>query len=186
MLIFDKVSIAFDGKNVITDFSKDLSVPHITVFRGPSGCGKTTLLNAIAGLVKLDSGRIITDKKPAYMFQEPRLFPWLTALENVNAVLSGKKETLEKAKSMLEKTGFYDFDKYPDELSGGMQKRVALARTLASDGDLLLLDEPLSALDEKSRTELLEVIKNDKRQIIIVSHDMTDTSIADEIVEIGI
>ena len=183
MLIFDKVSISFDNTPVITDFSKDLSDSRIIAFTGASGCGKTTLLNAIAGLVKY-GGKIISDKKPVYMFQEPRLFPWLTALENVNAVLSGKKETLEKAKSMLEKTGFYDFDKYPDELSGGMQKRVALARTLAADGDLLLLDEPLSALDDKSRKELLEVIKNDGRQTIMVTHNLSDTSIADEIVNI--
>ena len=173
MLIFDKVSISFDNTPVITDFSKDLSDSRIIAFTGASGCGKTTLLNAIAGLVKY-GGKIISDKKPVYMFQEPRLFPWLTALENVNAVLSGKKETLEKAKSMLEKTGFYDFDKYPDELSGGMQKRVALARTLAADGDLLLLDEPLSALDgvikESIKDKIKQIAKEFHLTTIIVTH----------------
>lgn len=183
MLIIDKLTVSFNGTPVIKELSADISDSHITALVGSSGCGKTTLLNVIAGLVKADSGRVLCDKKVSYMFQEPRLFPFLTAIDNVNAVLSGKKHTLDKARECLERVVFNDFDKYPDELSGGMQQRVSLARALASDGELLLLDEPLSALDEQSRIQLLQVIKNDGRQVIMVTHDMTDAAIADKIIE---
>lgn len=183
MLKLDNITVKYGDNTVIDNFSIDLSEHNVIALVGPSGCGKTTLLNAIAGLVPLDSGEIITDKKIGFMFQEPRLFLHLTALQNVNAVLSDKKETLDKAKKALETVGFFDFDKYPHELSGGMQQRVALARTLVSDSELLLLDEPFSALDSESKEKLLDLIKKDGRQTVFVTHDQNDTKIADKIVE---
>ena len=182
MLIIDGITVTYGENKVLNNFSADLSQFAITALCGPSGCGKTTLLNVIAGFVKPQSGSIKTDKTPVLMFQQPRLFPWLTAIQNVNAVLSDKKETLPTARQMLEKAGFFDFDKYPDQLSGGMQQRVALARTLASSGELLLLDEPFSALDADSKQALLQLIKNDGRQMIFVTHDPADAVIADKII----
>lgn len=183
MLKLDNITVKYGDNTVIDNLSIDLSEHNVIALVGPSGCGKTTLLNAIAGFVPLDNGKIITDKKISFMFQEPRLFWHLTALQNVNVVLSDKKETLDKAKKALEAVGFFDFDKYPHELSGGMQQRVALARTLVSDGELLLLDEPFSALDPESKSKLLDLVKKDGRQIVFVTHDPNDTKIADKIIE---
>lgn len=182
MLIIDGITVKYGENTVLDSFFADLSQAGITALCGPSGCGKTTLLNVVAGFVKPQIGDVKTDKTPAFMFQQPRLFPWLTALQNVNVVLDDNKDSLPKAKRMLEMLGFFDFDKYPAELSGGMQQRVALARTLVSDGDLLLLDEPLSALDKQSKQKLLQIIKNDGRQILFVTHDPEDTIIADKII----
>ena len=184
MLTFDNVTVGFGKNTVLDNFSFDLTKYNCIAICGPSGCGKTTILNVIAGFVKPKSGTIICDYTPVYMFQQPRLFPYLTALENVNVVLSDKKSTVEYAKGILEKVGITDFNKYPDELSGGMKQRVALARTLAGKGDLLLLDEPFSALDDESRFELLNIVKNDGRKVIFVTHNIEDTKIADFVLKL--
>ncbi len=182
MLELKNITVKFGDNTVIDNFSCDLSEYKIIALCGKSGCGKTTLLNVIAGLLKQNSGEVVTDLNCSYMFQQPRLFPHLSALENVNVVLSDKKETFDASREILQKVGFYDFDKKPDELSGGMRQRVALARTLAYDAKLLLLDEPLSALDSESREKLLDVIKKDGRQVIFVTHNDDDTRIADYVI----
>jgi ABC-type nitrate/sulfonate/bicarbonate transport system ATPase subunit len=184
MLKISNLTVKFKDNTVLDNYSCDLSDSRVTAICGPSGRGKTTLLNVIAGFVKADEGQVKSEYTPVYMFQKPRLFPYLTALENVNVVLSDKKETLDEAKSLLMKVGFYDFDKYPDQLSGGMQQRVALARTLAGKGDLLLLDEPFASLDKKSREELLDVVLADGRKVIFVTHNLEDAKLADKIIEL--
>lgn len=183
MLKLNNITVSFDGKKVLDNFSCDLSDFHIVAICGPSGCGKTTLLNVISGLCKADSGNVETDKTFVYMFQEPRLFTHLTALENVNVVLNDNKTTLNQAKELLLKVGLTDFDKYPLQLSGGMRQRTALARTLAGSGDVLVLDEPFSALDVESKAKLVDVVVRDGRQVIFVTHDMEDTKIADKIIQ---
>ena len=183
LVIFENVTVKYGKKTVLDGFFADLSDSRITAVTGPSGCGKTTLLSVAAGIIRPYSGKFVCDKKISVMFQEPRLFPWLTALENVNAVLEDNKTSLAYAKEVLMKVGITDFDKYPSELSGGMKQRVAFARALAYDSGLLLLDEPFSALDNESRRAMLELVAADKRKVIFVTHNDDDTYIADKVLE---
>ena len=162
---------------------------------GTSGCGKSTLLSILAGLINKSSGEIKYNKKNfkiGYMLQKDSLFPWRTILDNcligleVNKSLT--KESKDKVINMLEKYGLKDFiNKYPDSLSGGMRQRVALIRTLAANPDILLLDEPLSALDYQTRlalsNDLYKIIKEEKKTAIMVTHDLAEAiSMSDRIV----
>lgn len=184
MVLFDNITVKFGQKTVLDSFCADVSNDRITAVTGPSGSGKTTLLSVAAGLIKPQSGKFICDKKISVMFQEPRLFPWLTALENVNIVTDDSKESAELSKQLLSKVGIDEFDKYPDQLSGGMKQRVAYARALAYDSELLLLDEPFSALDQNIRDDMLEMLTSSDRQVIFVTHSSRELEIADRIIEL--
>ena len=134
---------------------------------GPSGCGKTTLLNIAAGILKADSGTITKQgDRISYVFQEDRLLPHSTARENIMLSAKNKEEFL---------------DTYPDSMSGGMKKRTAIARAVAFDGDIFLLDEPFNGIDEKRKIKICECIKEAvKNKIcIIVSHDRRDAELLD-------
>lgn len=143
---------------------------------GPSGCGKTTLLRIALGLLKPTEGTVEnTFRKTAVVFQEPRLLQWRTALENVNLVLGDGKSTLETARAFLEQVKLSDAgDKYPRELSGGMQQRVAVARALAAEGDLLILDEPFKAMDEALREQIIARVAETKAAILLVTHEESE------------
>lgn len=158
---------------------------------GPSGCGKSTLLNIVSGLIEATSGDILVDgrvqegysDKIGYMFQKDQLFEWLTVLQNVSIGLKIKKMMNDDAKIKLEKLlknyNLWEFkDHYPRQLSGGMRQRVALIRTLALDPEVLLLDEPFSALDYQTRLnvsdEIYEIIKNEGKTAIMVTHDISE------------
>ncbi|MGN9160897.1 ABC transporter ATP-binding protein [Clostridium sulfidigenes] len=158
---------------------------------GPSGCGKSTLLNIVSGLIEASSGDILVDgrvqegysDKIGYMFQKDQLFEWLTVLQNVSIGLKIKKMMNDDAKIKLEKLlknyNLWEFkDHYPKQLSGGMRQRVALIRTLALDPEVLLLDEPFSALDYQTRLnvsdEIYEIIKNEGKTAIMVTHDISE------------
>ena len=146
---------------------------------GPSGCGKTTLLRIILGLLEPTEGTVEnTFRKTAAVFQEPRLLPWRTALENVNLVLGDGKATLETAGVFLEQVKLSDAaDKYPRELSGGMQQRVAVARALAADGDLLILDEPFKAMDEDLREKIIARVAQTDAAILLVTHEEAEAKL---------
>lgn len=162
---------------------------------GSSGCGKSTLLNILAGLDTLTDGQIIYNKphlKIGYMLQEDALLPWLTVYENAilglkltNNNCSANKDYVEK---LLITYGLEKFmHKYPSELSGGMKQRVALIRTLATKPDILLLDEPFSALDYQSRLKVSDdvyhIIKNENKTVIMITHDIAEAiSLSDEII----
>lgn len=158
---------------------------------GPSGCGKTTILSLIAGLIKPTSGEIkVLNKTPSlkddvsgYMFQRDNLLPWRNIEKNIYFGLELKhknnKQRKEYAVALAEKYGLKDFlKKHPSELSGGMRQRVALIRTLALKPELLLLDEPFSALDYQTRLQLcdhvFEIIKKEKKTAILVTHDLME------------
>jgi NitT/TauT family transport system ATP-binding protein len=171
---------------------------------GPSGCGKSTILSAIAGLIKPSSGKILLDGSPisypcskicnkiGYMLQRDHLFEWRTILKNITLGLEiqGKynSETVNKVEEMLEKYGLLAFKNYyPNQLSGGMRQRVALIRTLAIDPDILLLDEPFSAIDYQTRLavsdEIYKIIKDEGKTTIMVTHDIAESiSLSDRVV----
>lgn len=171
------LTVTFGGRAVLRDVT--LTVPdggHIALM-GPSGCGKTTLLRVLAGLQAPDSGTVrVEPGRMACVFQEPRLLPWRTAAENVNAVLSDRAQTMPQALIWLERLELADArDQYPAALSGGMQQRVAIARALALQPDILCFDEPTSALDPELTGEVLKVIRSLSEQhmtMIIVTHEM--------------
>lgn len=175
MLNIKQICHSFGDNKVLDKFSLQLETRGIYVFMGASGCGKTTLLNIIAGLIRPQSGTIeSTHKKTAYMFQEARLLPTSSALDNVNLVLGGKKETLPIASEMLSKLGLSDaLDKLPDELSGGMKQRVSMARALVYGADLILLDEPFNGLDASTCERVIEILREHANDalVLIVSHN---------------
>ena len=151
---------------------------------GPSGCGKTTILSLAAGLIAPTGGRIErTDARCGYMLQRDALFPWRTVEGNICLPLEingcAGPEARERALALAEKYGLKDFlKKKPAELSGGMRQRVALIRTLAAGAELLLLDEPFSALDYQTRLEVCDdvqsIIKSEKKTALLVTHDISE------------
>lgn len=178
----------------IDNISFNLYEKEFLCIVGSSGCGKSTLLNILANLDEKSDGQIKKNKnlKIGYMLQEDALFPWLTILENATLGLKIKKiktkENIEYVKELLAKYGLKDFiNKYPSQLSGGMRQRVALIRTLAIKPDILLLDEPFSALDYVSRLMVSEdvkkIIKAEKKTVIMITHDLAEAiSLADRII----
>lgn len=176
MIRIEKLKKSYGEKTVIDELDLTIEDKEKVALMAPSGCGKTTLLRLISGIEKPDGGRIAIDGKIAYVFQEPRLFPGFDALMNVAAVLEGKDAKV-RARTWLEKAGLGgDLDKYPDELSGGMAQRASLARALAANRPILLLDEPFKGLDERAKGELYRLVKEECREktLILVTHDAED------------
>lgn len=179
----------------IEDISLDIKENSITAIVGPSGCGKSTLLNIIGNLDNKTNGEIVfknNKNKIGYMFQTDCLFPWLTILDNCLIGLKIQKklsvENISYVKDLLKNYGLGEFiNSYPSSLSGGMRQRVALIRTLATKPDILLLDEPFSALDYQSRLsvcdDVYKIIKKEKKTTIIITHDVSEAVVmADTVV----
>ena len=185
MIEINNLSLSFGNEKIIKNLSLHIKKGEKIALMGPSGCGKTSLLRAIAGLIKPQEGSIGLGGSVSCIFQEPRLLPWLSALENVNAVLSDSPETKAEAQKWLEAVGLGDSgDKLPSQLSGGMQQRVSIARALAYGGDILLLDEPMKAMDTETAQSVAKLIsKHSKgKTLIIVTHDEVEAkAFADKI-----
>lgn len=165
------VSKTFE-KPVLSSFSHVFNGNSIHCILGESGCGKSTLLKLIGGIWQPDAGEIVFSQKHkiSYMFQEDRLLPWLSAFENVLAVKNDSKA----CSLIFEKLEIKDAKNlYPNELSGGMKRRVALSRALAYDGDIFLLDEPFSGIDTATKLQIMQYIKPllITKLCIVISHD---------------
>ncbi len=150
---------------------------------GPSGCGKSTILNLASGLLTQDEGEIIKKGNIGYMFQTDNLFEWRTIYKNITLGLEirGKvnKEQKERILNLLSKYGLLEFkDKHPSELSGGMRQRVALIRTLVLNPEILLLDEPFSALDAQTKLmvndDIYDIVSKENKSVIMVTHDISE------------
>ncbi|MBO4366147.1 MAG: ABC transporter ATP-binding protein [Clostridia bacterium] len=164
---------AYGDKSIFSGLSFDLQDGVFYALSGPSGCGKTTLLRLISGLEKPDAGTVSVDGRLSVVFQEDRLLPTRTAFENVYEVCKDAALT----RRLLARVGLSDAEKkIPSELSGGMKRRVALARALAFPHDILLLDEPFSALDADRKEGILQLLKETEagKCLLLVTHDMTE------------
>ncbi|WP_308638223.1 ABC transporter ATP-binding protein [Paenibacillus silvisoli] len=177
--------------SALQDISLEVRQGEFMVIVGPSGCGKSTLLDLLAGLTKPNGGQILQDGKPiakpsldrGIVFQQYALFPWKTALANVEFGLETKgvprKERQEIARKYIHLVGLAGFEnRYPHELSGGMKQRIAIARSLAYNPDVLLMDEPFAALDAQTRetlqAELLRIWEATKKTIIFITHGIEE------------
>lgn len=160
MLELDNIALSFGDKAVLNGCSLRLGAGERLALMGPSGCGKTTLLRLALGLQPPDLGRVRNGfARTAAVFQEPRLLPWRTAEENVNLVLSDGAATLPEAREWLRRFELEEAAAlYPAALSGGMQQRVSLARALAVRPALLILDEPVKAMDEALSRRVREIL----------------------------
>ena len=169
MLKINNISFSYDNKQIFKDFSLDINDGDRICLFGESGCGKTTLIRLIANLEKPQKGEITNNKTISYCFQENRLLPFKSVLENIT--LYGADEN--KAIEILTNLGLEDAENYNiSELSGGMERRVALARALAQNFDVLLLDEPFTGLDENNITVASNVINEylGNKTLILVTH----------------
>ena len=183
MLKISDLSFSYSQKKILDGFSLTVKRGEIVALMGPSGCGKSTLLNLIAGFQKPQGGTIESGAaRISYVFQEPRLFPWLTVEENLLAVLPTRdvtaQEQMERALAAVSLTDAKAL--YPAELSGGMKSRISLARALVYNGELFLLDEPFSALDQALRSSLAQALRQEFKErgttVLLVTHDATEAA----------
>lgn len=205
-LSVDSINFSYpNGHEVFCTFSLEAKPGEFIVLLGPSGCGKTTLLNLLSGFQKPDAGEISINGAPVrpempelgYVFQSPQLFPWLSVLENVRFGLRmqnrlSAKEQTEKALHYLALVGLAKaIDKLPYQLSGGMQQRVSLARALALEPALLLMDEPFAALDAITRNNLneetLRLWSELGQTVVFITHDIEEAIfLADRVVVLDV
>ena len=201
-LVSDKLNMIFKSPkgeivHALKDINFSLKKGELMTVLGPSGCGKTTLLNIIAGFLRPTDGKIILGEKEingpgverGMVFQQGALFEWLTVAENVNFGLRMRKEnkieTAKKVEEWLDIVGLQGFGNTPTyQLSGGMQQRVALARCLINNPDLILMDEPLGALDaltrEKMQSLVLKIWKETGKTIILITHSVEEALLLGE------
>jgi len=203
---FDRVTTRFAARKgrgesyvALSGISLSIADGEFVSVVGPTGCGKSTLLNLAAGLLRPSEGSVSTfgapldglNRKAGYLFQADALFPWLTALDNVTAGLryrgTNPIEARDMAEDWLVRIGLKGFGGYyPHQMSGGMRKRVALAQTLILEPELVLMDEPFSALDVQTRqlmeNELLELWAAQRRSVLFITHDLEEAiSLSDRV-----
>ena len=195
---FDGVACTFISRDdpgqrytAVQDVSIAIAPGEFVAVVGPTGCGKSTLLNVAAGLLQPSLGGVTVfgealtgiNRRAGYMFQSDALMPWRSALDNVTAGLEfagiEQAEARRQADEWLKRVGLGGFgDRYPHQLSGGMRKRVALAQTLIMDPDIILMDEPFSALDVQTRqlmeNELLELWSANRKSVLFITHDLEE------------
>jgi ABC-type nitrate/sulfonate/bicarbonate transport system ATPase subunit len=188
-LHLEAVSHGFGGQLVLQDIEVKVARGEFIAVVGPSGCGKTTLLNLLSGHVQPTSGRVERQGQARTVYQQDGLFPWLTVEENVALGLRHLPEKTREAqvRELLEWIGLQEAaTRYPHQLSGGMKQRVEIARAMAGETDVLLFDEPFSALDYltrlRMRRELIGLLQQRPRTVVFVTHDIEEAAqLADRI-----
>ena len=183
-IVVDHVSHAYGPVSVIENLSLTVDVGEFVVLVGPSGCGKTTLLSLLSGHLTPSTGSVDRSGIIRTVYQHDGLFPWLTVSENIDMGLRSIRNSADRAREMgdlLELIHLKSFaDHYPHQLSGGMRQRVELARALAGDSDILLMDEPFSALDYQTRLrmrrELIRLLDQRPRTVVFVTHDIEEAA----------
>jgi NitT/TauT family transport system ATP-binding protein len=180
----NNVSHSYDGLAVLKNLSLNIRPDEFVVLVGPTGCGKSTLLNIISSYLKPQGGSLKTNGNIRTVFQKDGLFPWLTVAENISMGLQcirmpdQREKELNELLSMIQMEQFQDY--YPHQLSGGMRQKVELARALAGDSNILLMDEPFSSLDYQTRlrlrTELVLLLAKRRRTVIFVTHDIEEAA----------
>jgi NitT/TauT family transport system ATP-binding protein len=205
-LALDRITCTFAARGgqerytAVRDASLTVAPGEFVSVVGPTGCGKSTLLNLAAGLLAPSTGRVLVGGTPlaglnaraGYMFQTDALMPWRNALDNVTAGLEfhgrSKPDAVPSARDWLVRVGLAGFeDRYPHQLSGGMRKRVALAQMLILDPEILLMDEPFSALDVQTRqlmeNELLDLWAQNRKSVLFITHDLEEAiALSDRVV----
>lgn len=182
MIQLNHVSFSYGDREILKDFSLEIPRQGITALCGPSGCGKTTLLRLLGGLETPHSGSIsgIHPRETGFLFQENRLLPWRTVEQHILDVQpGGSRREVGRYLELVELTG--EEKVYPDALSGGMGRRLALARCLALEGTLLLLDEPFAGIDPERAGRILTRIREQGIPVILVSHEPAVLAMADRI-----
>jgi NitT/TauT family transport system ATP-binding protein len=203
---FERVTMSFRRPReqartrVLRDVDLAVAEREFTSIVGPSGCGKSTLLNLCAGLLRPDAGRVLVEgaavagfsRRVGYVTQDANLLPWVTVLENVMVPLEirgvPRDQRRRRALEQLEKVGLAGFEHhYPHQLSGGMQKRCSIARTLVHEPDVILMDEPFGPLDAITRLvlqdELLKLWEERRQTVVFITHDLTEAiSLSDRVI----
>lgn len=183
-LELDHVSRDFGGLPVLENLSLTITQGEFVVLVGPSGCGKTTLLNVLSGAIAPSSGSVSTEGILRTVYQHDGLFPWLTVRDNIGLGLRGMTDKDARATELADLLALIRLEEfaghYPHQLSGGMRQRVELARALAGRSDILLLDEPFSALDYQTRLrlrrELARLLSLRPRTVVFVTHDIEEAA----------
>ena len=183
-LAIEHVSHGYGQVAVLHNLNIKVHQGEVLVLVGPSGCGKTTILSILSGYVKPLSGNVISQGIIRTVYQQDGLFPWLTVTENIGLGLRNLRDPVKRKKEMQELIELIHLEgfenHYPHELSGGMRQRVELARVLAGESDILLMDEPFSALDYQTRLrmrlELVRLLENRPRTVVFVTHDIEEAA----------
>lgn len=183
-IVISGLSKAFGEKQVLENFSCTLPAPGLTALMGPSGVGKTTLFRILLGLEKPDSGVIfgMEGKTLSVVFQEDRLFPDLTVLQNTEVAGTNGEAWLARLGLQSELSA------YPQSLSGGMRRRVSIARAICRNGDVFLLDEPFQGLDRERKRDVMEIFRQLKKEkpVLLITHDPEEADfLADQVLFLG-
>lgn len=185
MISLKNIYKKFDDNILFENFDMEFNDNEISCILGPSGVGKTTLVNIIAGITKVDSGKVLMNKNTvfSYIFQEPRLLNWYSVYDNLDFVLKDILESDDRKKIINKYLDIVELSKYkdykPKALSGGMAQRVSIARAFAYPSNILIMDEPFKGLDFKLKNELMnsfmKLWKEDKRTVLFITHDIDES-----------
>ena len=183
MISVREITVWFEEKVVLDHFSLELPEKGITALSGPSGCGKTTLLRVLAGLQPVQQGTVTVPQPPVMLFQENRLLPWRTVERHITDVLpKSRRGEVSRWLALAELEG--EEKQFPPALSGGMGRRLALARALACGGKLFLLDEPFTGVDAPRAARMVERIRQLGVPVILSSHEAEVVALCDRVISL--
>ena len=184
MISVENITVRFGEKRVLDRFSLELPEEGITALSGPSGCGKTTLLRVLAGLQPTEGGTVVTPPRPVILFQENRLLPWRTAEQHIADVLPRERRG-EAGRWLVLAELEGEEGSRPAALSGGMGRRLALARALACGGGLILLDEPFAGVDAPRAARILSRVRQLGVPVVLSSHEGETVALCDRVIRLA-